>query len=42
MDEKYWKDPHEFCPDRFIDENGKIIQHSHFMPFGTGRCIHMI
>ncbi|XP_065208481.1 methyl farnesoate epoxidase-like [Planococcus citri] len=41
MDEDYWKDPHVFRPERFIDSKGKIIQHTHFMPFGIGkrRCI---
>lgn len=38
MNENYWKEPHEFRPERFIiDEEGKIIQTPHFIPFGSGR-----
>lgn len=41
MDEKYWKDPFNFRPERFINDNGEIIYHEPFMPFGAGkrRCI---
>ena len=36
-DEKYWGDPEEFRPERWIDENGKLKSHQgYFMPFGTG------
>lgn len=37
MEENYWKDPHKFCPERFIDRRGQLIQNSHFLPFGMGR-----
>ncbi len=36
MDEQYWKDPHVFRPERFLDEYGLFIHHEHFMPFGSG------
>ncbi|XP_037035613.1 methyl farnesoate epoxidase-like [Bradysia coprophila] len=41
MDENYWKDPHTFRPERFLDEYGMFIHHEHFMPFGSGkrRCM---
>jgi cytochrome P450 len=32
----YWKDAGSFIPERFIDENGKIIKHPSFFPFGAG------
>ena len=36
-DERYWGDPEVFRPERWIDENGKLLSHStHFMPFGIG------
>ncbi|XP_071102197.1 cytochrome P450 2J3-like [Haliotis cracherodii] len=38
--EKYWKEPNTFQPDRFIDNNGKCIPHhklKHFLPFGHGK-----
>ncbi|XP_014283057.1 methyl farnesoate epoxidase [Halyomorpha halys] len=41
MDKDYWGDPENFRPERFIDENGAIIQHDNFIPFGLGkrRCM---
>ena len=39
MDEKYWKDPYEFRPERFLDEQGHLIQHDYFLPFGSGLFI---
>ena len=42
-DEKYWDEPFSFKPERFIDENGKLIRTTDqsFVPFGAGRrsCI---
>ena len=41
-DKEYWKDPEVFRPERWIGEDGKILDHStHFMPFGTGprKCL---
>lgn len=37
MDEEYWKDPKVFRPERFLNENGELIQHmEQFLPFGMG------
>ncbi|XP_077985922.1 steroid 17-alpha-hydroxylase/17,20 lyase-like [Glandiceps talaboti] len=39
-DEKYWKDPEEFRPERFFDkENNKMIKPDGFMPFSAGRRV---
>ncbi|CAB0032549.1 unnamed protein product [Trichogramma brassicae] len=40
-DEKVWKDPQEFRPQRFLDENGKLRSNSASIPFGLGkrRCL---
>ena len=36
-DKDYWKDPHIFCIDRFIDDNGELLKHKGcFHPFGLG------
>lgn len=38
FDEKYWKDPHVFRPERFLDTNGQILQHDgYYLPFGFGK-----
>ncbi|BET00075.1 cytochrome P450 [Nesidiocoris tenuis] len=41
MDENLWGDPHVFRPERFIDENGKILVPEWYLPFGYGkhRCM---
>nr|BAN14691.1 cytochrome P450 [Plautia stali] len=41
MSKDYWTDPENFRPERFIDENGAIVQYDFFIPFGLGkrRCI---
>lgn len=37
MDKDYWKDPFHFRPERFLDDEGKLIQHTdQFLPFGLG------
>ncbi|KAK3083809.1 hypothetical protein FSP39_003541 [Pinctada imbricata] len=36
IDKKYWDDPHEFRPERFLGENGKIRRREAFVPFSTG------
>jgi len=36
-DERYFKNPHTFNPDRFIDENGKFFSPPELMPFGIGK-----
>ena len=42
-DEKYWKDPEEFNPDRFLPGNKESIDPFTYMPFGQGprNCIGM-
>lgn len=38
MDEEYWKDPKAFRPERFLNENGELVQHAEqFFPFGMGK-----
>lgn len=41
MDKEFWKDPEEFRPERFLDENMKISNTERLMPFGQGkrRCL---
>lgn len=36
MDEKTWKNPKQFCPERFLDSNNQLINHEGFLPFGSG------
>lgn len=37
MDQEYWKDPHVFRPERFLNERGELTPHSdQFIPFGLG------
>lgn len=35
-DEKYWGDPENFRPERFLDGDGKLIKHDCFLPFSAG------
>ncbi|XP_065360010.1 probable cytochrome P450 305a1 [Calliphora vicina] len=37
MDADHWQDPHNFRPERFIDDEGKTFKDEYFMPFGQGR-----
>lgn len=38
MDKDYWKDPENFRPERFLNENDEYIPHSEqFFPFGLGK-----
>lgn len=42
FDERYWRDPEAFLPERWLDENGKyVFQQNGFVPFSMGRrnCI---
>nr|CAH7744053.1 unnamed protein product [Callosobruchus chinensis] len=42
MNEKIWKEPLEFRPERFLDDkNDVVVDEKHFMPFGIGkrRCL---
>ncbi|XP_076062948.1 cytochrome P450 2L1-like isoform X4 [Oratosquilla oratoria] len=36
-DEKYWKNPFEFRPERFLENNMFVTPKNGFMPFGVGR-----
>lgn len=36
QDEKYWINPQAFQPQRFLDEDGNIINNKAFMPFQAG------
>lgn len=38
MDKDYWRDPHIFRPERFLNEDGALLQHAEqFIPFGLGK-----
>ncbi|XP_070574469.1 steroid 17-alpha-hydroxylase/17,20 lyase-like [Ptychodera flava] len=40
MDEKYWKEPEQFRPERFLDEDGKTLpKQDSFLPFSAGRRV---
>ncbi|KAL1130992.1 hypothetical protein AAG570_012233, partial [Ranatra chinensis] len=41
MDKDHWKDPEVFRPERFLNDDGKIVQDDWLLPFGTGkrRCM---
>ncbi|XP_071452856.1 methyl farnesoate epoxidase-like [Hetaerina americana] len=36
-DPKIWGDPQNFRPERFLDENGKVVKHDALIPFGAGK-----
>lgn len=36
FDEDVWGDPHAFRPERFIDDQGKLIKREELIPFSTG------
>ena len=36
-DPRYWENPETFLPERWIDDNGKVIAKKEgFLPFGIG------
>ena len=37
MDLKTWDDPEVFRPERFINEQGEFVKHSHLIPFSLGK-----
>ncbi|OQV15855.1 Cytochrome P450 2J2 [Hypsibius exemplaris] len=37
IDPKLWTDPLTFNPNRFLDEQGKVFEPAHFMPFSIGK-----
>lgn len=39
FDEEIWGDPHNFRPDRFLNDKGEVVQPEHFVVFSMGRRI---
>ncbi|XP_070574475.1 steroid 17-alpha-hydroxylase/17,20 lyase-like [Ptychodera flava] len=40
FDEKYWKEPQKFRPERFLDEDGRaLLKQDSFLPFSAGRRV---
>ncbi|KAM5247023.1 vitamin D 25-hydroxylase isoform 2-T2 [Ctenodactylus gundi] len=37
FDEKYWRDPEVFYPERFLDSNGYFVKKEAMVPFSLGR-----
>ncbi|XP_047372219.1 vitamin D 25-hydroxylase isoform X5 [Sciurus carolinensis] len=37
FDEKYWKDPEVFHPERFLDSRGRFVKREALIPFSLGR-----
>ena len=42
MDPRYWEDPEEFRPERFLNEDGNIKRQESFIPFSFGKQCHLI
>ena len=36
---RYWQDPEQFNPSRFLDQDGKVLKPDAFVPFGVGKHI---
>ncbi|XP_031345329.1 probable cytochrome P450 304a1 [Photinus pyralis] len=36
-DPRIWKDPNEFRPERFLDEDGNLLKKDHVLSFGAGK-----
>jgi hypothetical protein len=37
MDESVWSDPHEFKPERFLNEEGEVVKADKILSFGIGK-----
>ncbi|XP_013914382.1 PREDICTED: cytochrome P450 2U1 [Thamnophis sirtalis] len=40
-DPNKWENPNDFCPARFLDENGQLLKKETFIPFGIGKRVCM-
>ncbi|XP_068950939.1 cytochrome P450 2U1 [Petaurus breviceps papuanus] len=40
-DPAIWEQPNNFCPERFLDKEGKLIKKEYFIPFGIGKRVCM-
>ncbi|OBS74422.1 hypothetical protein A6R68_15042, partial [Neotoma lepida] len=40
-DPAIWEKPEDFCPDRFLDDEGQILKKETFIPFGIGKRVCM-
>ena len=39
MSDQHWREPKQFRPERFLDEDNKVTKPDAFIPFGIGSCI---
>ena len=35
-DPDHWEEPNKFKPERFLDEEGRLVRNERFLPFGVG------
>ena len=35
-DPDHWDEPDKFKPERFLDQEGRLVRHERFLPFGVG------
>jgi len=40
-DKEIWGDPEVFRPERFLDEQGRIVRHEAYIPFMIGKAIQL-
>lgn len=40
-DPAIWEKPDDFCPDRFLDDQGQLLKRETFIPFGIGKRVCM-